>query len=213
MNADETIEKYLRCFTEIPTLDFIRFGTRIPVVLPQRIVQDDKLLGILETYGRKKQIIIVTQFNHPRELTPDAVQAIKALGSVGCIVRNQTVLLKGINDHADVLAQLMNGLVSNGVIPYYIFQCRPVEGVQNQFQVPLLRGVKIVENAKRQMNGQSKSVRYAMSHPTGKIEILGKTGPNQMLFKYHQAKNPQDHSRIFTQNVDDTQCWLGEIAQ
>ena len=188
MNADETIEKYLRCFTEIPTLDFIRFGTRIPVVLPQRIVQDDKLLGILETYGRKKQIIIVTQFNHPRELTPDAVQAIKALGSVGCIVRNQTVLLKGINDHADVLAQLMNGLVSNGVIPYYIFQCRPVEGVQNQFQVPLLRGVKIVENAKRQMNGQSKSVRYAMSHPTGKIEILGKTGPNQMLFKYHQAK-------------------------
>ena len=213
MNADETIEKYLRCFTEIPTLDFIRFGTRIPVVLPQRIVQDDKLLGILETYGRKKQIIIVTQFNHPRELTPDAVQAIKALGSVGCIVRNQTVLLKGINDHADVLAQLMNGLVSNGVIPYYIFQCRPVEGVQNQFQVPLLRGVKIVENAKRQMNGQSKSVRYAMSHPTGKIEILGKTGPNQMLFKYHQAKNPHDHSRIFTQNVDDTQCWLGEIAQ
>ena len=213
MNADETIEKYLRCFTEIPTLDFIRFGTRIPVVLPQRIVQDDKLLGILETYGRKKQIIIVTQFNHPRELTPDAVQAIKALGSVGCIVRNQTVLLKGINDHADVLAQLMNGLVSNGVIPYYIFQCRPVEGVQNQFQVPLLRGVNIVENAKRQMNGQSKSVRYAMSHPTGKIEILGKTGPNQMLFNYHQAKYPQDHSRIFTQNVDDTQCWLGEIAQ
>lgn len=212
MNADETIEKYLRCFTEIPTLDFIRFGTRIPVVLPR---ESCRTTSYWESWKptAEKQIIIVTQFNHPRELTPDAVQAIKALGSVGCIVRNQTVLLKGINDHADVLAQLMNGLVSNGVIPYYIFQCRPVEGVQNQFQVPLLRGVKIVENAKRQMNGQSKSVRYAMSHPTGKIEILGKTGPNQMLFKYHQAKNPQDHSRIFTQNVDDTQCWLGEIAQ
>lgn len=213
MNADETIEKYLRCFTEIPTLDFIRFGTRIPVVLPQRIVQDGRLLEILETYGRKKQIIIVTQFNHPRELTPDAVQAIKALRNAHCIVRNQTVLLKGVNDNADVLAQLMNGLVARGVIPYYIFQCRPVEGVQNQFQVPLLRGVEIVENAKRQMNGQSKSVRYAMSHPTGKIEILGKTGPNQLLFKYHQAKYPQDHSRIFTQKVDDTQCWLGEIPQ
>ena len=141
MNADETIEKYLRCFTEIPTLDFIRFGTRIPVVLPQRIVQDGRLLEILETYGRKKQIIIVTQFNHPRELTPDAVQAIKALRNAHCIVRNQTVLLKGVNDNADVLAQLMNGLVARGVIPYYIFQCRPVEGVQNQFQVPLLRGV------------------------------------------------------------------------
>lgn len=213
MNADETIEKYLRFFTEIATLDFIRFGTRIPVVLPQRILQDNKLLEILETYGRKKQIIIVTQFNHPRELTSDAVQAVKALGSVGCIVRNQTVLLKGVNDHADVLARLMNGLVSNGVIPYYIFQCRPVEGVQNQFQVPLLQGIGIVENAKEQMNGQAKSVRYAMSHPTGKIEILGKIGVNQMLFKYHQAKNQQDYSRIFTQNVDDTQCWLGEIPR
>ena len=59
-----------------------------------------------------------------------------------------------------------------------------------------------------------------MELPTGeievvpdKIEILGKTGPNQLLFKYHQAKYPQDHSRIFTQKVDDTQCWLGEIPQ
>ena len=213
MNSNETIEKYLQCFAQIPTLDFIRFGTRIPVVLPQRIVQDDKLLQILQTYGETKQIIIVTQFNHPRELTPDAVLAIKALRRTGCVVRNQTVLLRGVNDNDDVLAQLMNELVSCGVIPYYIFQCRPVEGVQNQFQVPLLRGIEIVENAKKQMNGQSKSVRYAMSHPTGKIEILGKAGPNQMLFKYHQAKYEQDHSRIFTQNVGDTQCWLGDIPK
>lgn len=70
-----------------------------------------------------------------------------------------------------------------------------------------------MEDAKKQMNGQAKSVRYAMSHSTGKIEILGKIGSNQMLFKYHQAKNQQDYSRIFTQNVDDTQCWLGEIPQ
>ena len=212
MNSNETIEKYLRCFTGIPTLDFIRFGTRIPVVLTQRILQDDGLLRILKTYGEKKQIIIVTQFNHPRELTADAVSAIKALRNSGCIVRNQTVLLKGVNDNGDVLAQLMNRLVSCGVIPYYIFQCRPVAGVQNQFQVPLLRGIEIVEQAKKQMNGQSKSVRYAMSHPTGKIEILGKTQTNQMLFKYHQAKNSQDCGRIFTQEVEDGQCWLGDIT-
>ena len=213
MNPNETIEKYFRYFTEIPTLDFIRFGTRIPVVLPQRILQDAQLLQILETYGEKKQIIIVTQFNHPRELTPEAVLAIRKLRAVGCIVRNQTVLLKGVNDNPDVLARLMNELVSYGVIPYYIFQCRPVAGVKNQFQVPFLWGIEIVETAKKQMNGQAKSVRYAMSHPTGKIEILGKTGDNQMLFKYHQAKYEQDHGRIFTQTVDSTQCWLGEIAR
>lgn len=210
MNSNETIEKYLRYFTEIPTLGFIRFGTRIPVVLPQRIIQDDELLRILENYGEKKQIIIVTQFNHPRELTPDSVQAIRMLRNVGCIVRNQTVLLKGVNNDPDVLAQLMNGLVSHGVIPYYIFQCRPVAGVQNQFQVPLLQGIEIVKNAKKQMNGQAKSVRYAMSHPTGKIEILGKVGQSEMLFKYHQAKYDKDHGRIFTQKVAKNQCWLKE---
>ena len=213
LNSNETIEKYLQYFTGIPTLDFIRFGTRIPVVLPQRILQDSELLQILETYGKRRQIIIVTQFNHPRELTPEAVRAVGMLRAAGCIVRNQTVLLKGVNDDAEVLARLMNGLVACGIIPYYIFQCRPVAGVQNQFQVPFLRGIEIVEDAKKQMNGQAKSVRYAMSHPTGKIEILGRIGPNQMLFKYHQAKYQQDHGRVFTQDVEDSQCWLGEITR
>lgn len=212
LNSNETIEKYLRHFTAIPTLDFIRFGTRIPVVLPQRITQDDELLRLLEVYGLRKQIIIVTQFNHPRELTPEAVQALRDLREVGCSIRNQTVLLKGVNDDADIMAQLMNRLVACGVIPYYIFQCRPVAGVQNQFQVPFLRGIEIVENAKKQMNGQAKSVRYAMSHPTGKIEILGKLDHNKMLFKYHQAKYDQDHGRVFTQTVEEDQCWLGKIG-
>lgn len=213
MNSNQTIEKYLRYFTDIPTLDFIRFGTRIPVVLPQRITEDDELLDILKSYGKRKQIIIVTQFNHPRELTPEAVSAIEKLKDVGCIIRNQTVLLRGVNDSPDVMAQLLNALVSYGVIPYYIFQCRPVEGVKNQFQVPFVRGIEIVEQAKKQMNGQAKSVRFAMSHPTGKIEILGKAGRNKMVFKYHQAKYDQDHGRIFTQKVDSTQCWLDEIEK
>lgn len=208
MNPNDTLENYLRYFTEIPTLDFIRFGTRIPVVLPQRVTQDDELLRLLEIYGQKKQIIIVTQFNHPRELTPEAVQALTMLREVGCIIRNQTVLLKGVNDDADVLARLMNGLVACGVIPYYIFQCRPVEGVQNQFQVPFVRGIEIVENAKKQMNGQAKSVRFAMSHPTGKIEILGKTDEDRIFFKYHQAKYEKDSGRIFTEKVAEKQCWL-----
>ena len=213
MNTNHTIEKYLRYFSDIPSLDFIRFGTRTPVVLPQRITEDAELPGLLENYAQKKQLMIVTQFNHPRELTSEAVKAVKTLARAGCVVRNQTVLLKGVNDNADVLARLMNGLVSYGVLPYYIFQCRPVEGVKNQFQVPFVKGIEIVENAKKQMNGQAKSVRYAMSHPTGKIEILGRTGPNQMLFKYHQAKSAQDHGRIFTQEVADTQGWLGDIER
>lgn len=211
LNSNEVIEEYLQTFTEIPTLDFIRFGTRTLVVLPQRITTDPDLVELLKTYGKKKQILIVTQFNHPRELTKEAVEAIRILQETGCVIRNQTVLLKGINDDPQTMAQLMNALVSYGVIPYYIFQCRPVAGVQNQFQVPFVKGIAIVETAKTYMSGQAKAVRFAMSHPTGKIEILGNLGKNQMLFKYHQAKYEKDNSRIFTVAVSDDQCWLGEI--
>lgn len=211
MNSNELIEKYLRYFSSIPTLDFIRFGTRIPVVLPQRIHDDDKLLQILENYNARKQIVIVTQFNHPREITPEAVQAIQDLRNVGCIVRNQTVLLKGVNDDENTIANLMNELVANGVLPYYIFQCRPVAGAKNQFQVPLTTGIEIVENAKKMMNGQAKNLRFVMSHPTGKIEILGKVQKNQMLFKYHQAKKEEDFGRIFVNDILEDQSWLGEI--
>lgn len=213
MNANKIIDDYLRYFTEIPNIEFIRFGTRIPVVLPQRIIDDDELLRILEKYGEKKQIIIVTQFNHPRELTPEAVRAIKMLRDVGCIIRNQMVLLKGVNDDADLISDLMNRLVSYGVIPYYIFQCRPVAGVKNQFQVPFVKGINLVEQAKRNMNGQAKSVRYVLSHPTGKIEILGMTENNRMLFKYHQAKYDEDQSRIFMEDIEETQCWLDNIGK
>ncbi len=213
INENNVIKQYLETFSNIPSLDFIRFGTRVPVVLPQRITQDEELLSLLSTYGKKKQIIIVTQFNHPNEITDDAREAIQALMKQGCIIRNQTVLMKGVNDDPVVLGGLMNDLVKNGVIPYYIFQCRPVVGVKNQFQVPLLRGVKIVEEAKQLMSGQAKSVRYAMSHTTGKIEILGEIEQGKMLFKYHQAKDVEDASRIFTLELEADQCWMDTVPR
>ena len=109
---------------------------------------------------------------------------------------------------AGTLSALLNGLVSIGVIPYYVFQCRPARGALDEFQIPLRRGAEIVEEAKKKMSGQAKGFRYVLSHPTGKIEILGKTAGDEMLFKYHQAKYDRDQSRIFTQEIRDDQCWL-----
>ena len=155
--------------------------------------------------------MIVTHFNHPNEITEEAKRAVAALKDCGCVVRNQTVLLKGVNDNPDTLARLLNGLVSFGVIPYYIFQCRPARGALDEFQVPLMRGSRIVEKAKEGMNGQAKSFHYCMSHPTGKIEILGQTADGRMLFKYHQAKSQADQSRIFLKELKEEQCWLDTI--
>ena len=175
-----------------------------------RIYDDPELLDILARYTKIKQIYVVTQFNHSNELTPQAVKAIRCLMDAGVIVKNQTVLLKGINDDAGSLGTLLKNLTRYGVIPYYIFQCRPVSGVGGHFQVPLAEGYRIVEEAKQFQNGPGKCVRYVMSHVTGKIEILGQLADNQMLFKYHQAKYDRDRSRIFTQALTPGQTWLAD---
>lgn len=208
LNSNKVIKQYLELFSPIPHLDLIRFGTRTPVVLPMRIHDDPELLDILKTYSQKKQIYVVTQFNHPRELTGESRQAVKILLDAGIVVKNQTVLLKGVNDDSQTLGILLRELTRCGVVPYYIFQCRPVSGVKNQFQIPLDKGYEIVEGAEDMQNGQGKCIRYAMSHVTGKIEILGLLPGREMLFKYHQAKYEADQGRIFTRKLLPGQAWL-----
>lgn len=208
LNSNEMIRRYLEEFTGIEHLDIIRFGTRTPVVLPQRITTDDELMAILGSYANKKKIYVVTQFNHPKEITAEAAKAVNMLMKAGIVVKNQTVLLKGINDSQEVLAELLRKVTSIGIIPYYVFQCRPVTGVHSQFQVPLHQAYRIVEGAKGQQSGQGKCFRYVLSHVTGKIEILGEMGSGEMLFKYHQAKEESDRGRIFTREIGEKQCWL-----
>lgn len=206
--SNQAVERYLKALTSIEHLDLIRFGTRIPVVDPDRVLKDLELQNIFRTYAHKKQIYIVSQFNHPRELTPKAKSTVRLFLEMGIVFKNQTVLLKGVNDDPAVLGRLLREMTAAGIVPYYIFQCRPVRGVKNQFQVPLEQGVKIIDAAKNMQNGQGKCIRYCMSAPRGKIEILGKLPNGEMLFKFNQAKAAFDAARIFTLRLEPGQCWL-----
>ncbi len=207
--SNQQIRRYLAALTEVETLDYIRFGTRTPVVFPSRITDDLELLGILRTYRKKKAIWVVTQFNHPRELTPEAIGAIEALLACGVQINNQAVLLKGVNNDPTILAELMKRLIHHGVNPYYVFQCRPVKAVKNQFQVSLAETSQIVEAAKLQLDGFSKRFKLIMSHPRGKIEILGEL-EERMLFRFHQAKREEDQGRFFSTEISKTARWLNE---
>ena len=209
LNPNHIIERYLRELSAIDHLDFIRFGSRLPVTLPERIYGDGELLDMLDEYSDIKTIYVVTQFNHPRELSPQAQRALDALQECGVMVRNQTVLLHGVNDHGPTLGKLLKELVRRGVVPYYVFQCRPVTGVKNNFQVPISQAYAIVEEAKQMQNGLGKTFRYVLSHETGKIEILGPVGNGRWLFKYHQAKTQEDQGRLFSVTLRPGQRWLG----
>ena len=119
------------------------------------------------------------------------------------------MLLKGVNDDPKILSELFGSLTANGILPYYLFQCRPVVGVKHQFQVPLTEAYDIVTAARTSLDGHSKRFRYIMSHETGKIEILGKLAPDTMLFKYHHAKNlEKNDGRIFTYKIGPDTAWL-----
>jgi lysine 2,3-aminomutase len=207
---NHVIKKLLSILSDLPQLKFVRFGSRAPVTFPSRF-SDKELLRILSKYSRPdRRVYVVTQFNHPREITKQSIQAVDNLIKAGVIVNNQTVLLKGVNDNPMALVHLLKGLVSIGVNPYYVFQCRPVKRVKHQFQVPLCEGIEIVEEAKKHCDGHSKRFRYIISHRTGKIEILG-IFDDEIYFKYHQAKNRKNIGKIFTRPVDESACWLDDL--
>lgn len=211
INSNIRIEEYLRKFVELPQLDFIRIGSRVPVTFPQRIIADAELQDILRKYNKKKQIYVITHFNHPKELTGQAQEAVQILQEMRIVVKNQTVLMRGINDKAEILARLLRELTTWGIVPHYIFQCRPVLGVKSRFQVPLLEGSRIVNEANAQQNGLGKVADYTMSYVTGKIRILGLNDAGNMVFQYKQAKNSHNIGKIFTKKLSVDEKWLEDI--
>jgi len=207
----DVIEYFLSELSQIPHLKFIRFGSRVPVFYPMRIYEDTKLLEVFSKYSTpERRIYLVTHFNHPKEVTEQAGKAVDALIRSGVPVSNQTVLLRHVNDDPEVLSTLMKRLTSVGVIPYYVFQCRPVKRVKTHFQVPFKEGYEIVEKAKQKLDGHAKRFKYVMSHKTGKIEIVGIIG-DEIFLKYHQAKDPSKVGKLFRMRLTPNAGWLDDL--
>ncbi|MFA5450295.1 MAG: radical SAM protein, partial [Clostridia bacterium] len=208
LNSNKIIGRYLERLSKNPHIKYIRFGSRVPVVFPQRIYKDSELIELFTRYGKNKKVYVVTQFNHANEFTKEALQAINTLLSAGVPILNQTVLLAGVNDTPDTLATLFNKLAESGISPYYLFQCRPVKGVQNYFSVPFVKSVEIVDAARAKLSGVAKRFRYCMSHIRGKMEIVGLTQNKHLLLKQHQAKDMSEINRLFTAQITDDSNWL-----
>lgn len=208
LNSNARLKKLLSVLVNIDHLEAIRLGTRTPVVFPSRITADKELQDMLVHFNARKQLYVITQYNHPRELTPQSLEAVRTIQQLGIPVKNQTVLLRGVNDTPQVLGELLRKLVVYGIVPYYVFQCRPVTGVKSQFQVPLKEGIKIVEGAKALQNGLGKHFKYAMSHVIGKLEILGQVADDEILLKHHESPDPSTLGKIFAHKVTDDQAWF-----
>ncbi|MCL2575597.1 MAG: lysine 2,3-aminomutase [Defluviitaleaceae bacterium] len=168
--ADDVIEHILKRLRAIEHVEVIRFGSRLPVVLPQRIT--DNLCSIIKKYH---PVWINTHFNHPAEISPEAIEACNKLSDVGVPLGNQSVLLAGINDCAHVMKDLVQKLVKIRVRPYYIYQCDLALGLSH-FRTPVAKGIEIIEALRGHTSG------YAV--PTFVVDAPGGGGKIPVMPNY-----------------------------
>jgi len=143
--GDAQLEYLIRKLRELPHVEMIRFGTRTPIVLPQRI--DAGLKKVLGGY-HKVPIWINTQCNHPKELSEETARAVYDLLGCGINVGNQAVLLKGINDDVETFRSLHQKLLATRIKPYYVFYCEAAPGIDH-FRTPIEKGAELIRDALR----------------------------------------------------------------
>lgn len=182
--GDDKLEWLLNRLRSIKHLEFIRIGTKIPMVMPQRVTL--KLTRMLKRFHPLWMSIHVT---HPDELTPEAVEACGRLADAGIPLGSQTVLLKGINDSIEVMKSLMHGLLKARVKPYYLYQCDPVSGSEH-FRTPVEKGLEIIRGLRGHTTGYAVP-QFVVDAPGGggKIPLLpdyvvGRDGDDLILTNF-----------------------------
>ncbi|MCH7839856.1 MAG: 4Fe-4S cluster-binding domain-containing protein [Planctomycetes bacterium] len=194
----------------IPHVRIIRIGTKMPAFDPWRILSDDKLREAFRTFsGPQRRIYLMAHFDHPRELTDVAAEGIDCCIRDGVICCNQCPMIKGVNDCPDVLSELFQKLSWIGCPPYYLFQGRPTAG-NEPYEVPIVRGWRIFQEALRHGSGLARRARFVMSHETGKIEVLA-VDEKKIYVRYHRAKDPNDRGRFMIYQRNDDAYWLDQL--
>jgi len=206
------LEPTVRKLREIDHVQIIRIGSKMPAYNPYRIIDDPELLEMIRKYSTpEKRIYIMAQFNHPRELSEPAMEAVRLLQGSGAILMNQTPMIHGINDNPEVLSMLFKKLSFMGVSPYYVFQCRPAKG-NRIFSVPLEEAYAIFEKARGMCSGLAKRARFVMSHKKGKIEVVG-VDATHTYFRYNQAAEPADLGRFVVCERNPDACWFDDYRE
>ncbi|MGD8367055.1 MAG: KamA family radical SAM protein [Desulfobacterales bacterium] len=182
--ADERLEWILSRLRQIPHVEIIRIGTKVPAVLPQRITP--KLVRMLRRYH---PLWMSLHFTHPDECTPEAARACATLADAGIPLGSQTVLLKGVNDSVPVMKSLVCNLMKMRVRPYYLYQCDPISGSAH-FRTSIETGLDIIRGLRGFTSGYAVPT-YVVDAPGGggKIpvcpeSVIGRDGGDLLLKNY-----------------------------
>jgi lysine 2,3-aminomutase len=173
--SDEMIEYILKELKKIKHVEIVRFGTRTPVVLPQRVTKE--LCALLKRYH---PVYVNVHFNHPNEITGAAEEACTRLADAGIPLGNQAVLLRGINDCPNLMKKLMQRLLMIRVKPYYIYQCDMSQGIKH-FRTPISSGIQVIEYLRGHTSG--------LAVPTFVVDAPGGGGKIPVMPQYLISRN------------------------
>jgi lysine 2,3-aminomutase len=148
-NSDDRLEYILSRLRAIEHVEVFRIGSRNLVTLPHRVT--DAFANMLRKYH---PVFVHTHFNHPKECTQEAFDACAKLADAGCVINNQMVLLKGVNDKPEIVKELNHKLLMMRVRPYYIFQCDQSQGISH-FRTPVETGLEIIEKLRGWTSGMA----------------------------------------------------------
>jgi lysine 2,3-aminomutase len=176
--GEEKLEHILNRLRNIPHVEMIRIGTKVPAVLPMRITQ-----SMADMLARYHPLYLSIHFTHPNELTPEVKKACERLANAGIPLGSQTVLLKDVNDNVETMKQLMHGLLKIRVRPYYLYQCDPILGSAH-FRTSVAKGLDIIRGLRGHTSG------YAI--PTYVIDAPGGGGKIPVLPDYNKGYEGDD---------------------
>jgi lysine 2,3-aminomutase len=183
--SEDRLEYIIKRLREIPHVEIVRIGSRVPVVMPQRITES--LANMLRKYH---PIWINTHFNHPNEITEDSKRACELLANAGIPLGNQSVLLRGVNDCVHVMKKLVHELVKIRVRPYYIYQCDLSLGL-GHFRTSVSKGIEIIEGLRGHTSG--------FCVPTFVVDAPGGGGKIPVMPNYVIS---QGHNKVILRNFE-----------
>jgi len=159
--SNDYIDWILTKLAKIPHVEIMRLGSRMISTLPQRITPE-----LCKMLKHHYPVYLNTQFNHPKEITPESKKAVDRLMDAGVLVGNQSVLLRGINNDIHVMKKLVQDMLRIRVRPYYIFNCKRLQGIRH-FRAPVADGLNIMEHLRGYTSGLAVPT-YIITAPEGK---------------------------------------------
>lgn len=208
-------ERLIHCIESLISIDqisMLRFATKTLSFDPSILLNPKLIQYFADVNSRPgKRMSVIAQINHPAEISEEVVQAVRGLQGAGVLIRGQPAIIAGVNDSAQVIAELHRAYARVNIVPYYFTLFMPVRGVE-QYGIPVVKAYRMYKEAVGSLNGPEKKSTFVISHDFGKIEVLdiidGEQGRQTIVLRWHEVV---EQTSLPTELTSAVRCEAGDV--